>query len=197
LPDADPLRADLYVQVSVSNDTESFTEAELADMRSAWAEMSVDNPDGSTGIDLHVDQRRLNRTLVIDDADDYDRLKSQYGSADALGNRSGVYRHLLLLEIERDYAGRAASPGTFGVIAGRYTAEYGGRSYRVVTTVHELLHTVLGRLDEDNRCPEEFDGRSAEYHTCEGWLSYDLPGESQFLPPGVADELERDGLLPA
>jgi len=188
---------DLYVQVSVSNGTEPFTGTELADLRDAWAAMPVDNPDGSTGIDLHVDQRRLNRTLVVDGAGDYDRLKSRYGSADALGNRSGVYRHLLLLEIERDYAGRAATPGSFGVVAGRYTAEYGGMSYRGVTVVHELLHNVVGRLDEANQCPDEFDGRSAAYHTCQGWLSYDLPGQVQFLSEGVAAELERDGFLPA
>jgi hypothetical protein len=159
--------------------------------------MPVDNPDNTTGIDLHVDQRRLNRTLVIDGADDYDRFKSRYASTDALGNRSGVYRHLLLLEIERDYAGRAASPGTFGVVAGQYTSEYGGMSYRGVTAVHELLHNVVGRLDQDNQCPDEFDGESAAYHTCQGWLSYDHPGQVQFLSEGVAAELERDGLAPA
>jgi hypothetical protein len=170
LPDADPLHTDLYVQVSVSNGTEPFTETELADLREAWASMPVDNPDGSTGIDLHVDQRRLNRTLVIDGAGDYDRLKSRYTSADTLGNRSGVYRHLLLLEIERDYAGRA---------------------------VHELLHNVVGRLDGANQCPDEFDGQSATYHTCQGWLSHDRPGQVQFRSDGVAAERDRDGLLPA
>ncbi|PSP49914.1 hypothetical protein BRC60_05825, partial [Halobacteriales archaeon QH_1_68_42] len=196
IPDADPLRMDLYVQVSVSNGTDPYSEAERAELRGTWADLPVDNPDGSTGVELHLDQRELNETHVIEEAGDYGRLKERYG-ADSLGNRSGVYRHLLLLEIDRDYAGRAAAPGTFSVVGGGYTRSFDGLRYRVFVAVHELLHNVVGRLDEDNRCPSEFDGTNAQFHTCEGWLSYDRPDEARFLPDGLAEELERDGLLPA
>ena len=193
LPDADPLRMDLYVQVDVSDNAEAYDEGELDDLADAWREMSVDNPDGSTGIDLHTDQGELNESLTVSDDTDYVRLKER--SDEFLGNRSGVYHNLLLVEIDADFAGRAPASGTFSVVATRYHTEFGGTSYRTFVGVHELLHNVAGRLDEDNRCSEEFDGEAADYHTCEGWLSYDDPADSQFLPDEVATELARDGLL--
>jgi len=193
LPNADPLRMDLYVQVDVSDNAEAYDEGELDDLADAWREMSVDNPDGSTGIDLHTDQGELNESLTVSDDTDYVRLKER--SDEFLGNRSGVYHNLLLVEIDADFAGRAPASGTFSVVATRYHTEFGGTSYRTFVGVHELLHNVAGRLDEDNRCSEEFDGEAADYHTCEGWLSYDDPADSQFLPDGVATELARDGLL--
>jgi len=193
LPDADPLRMDLYVQIDVSENADAYDEGELDDFAEAWDEMPVENPDGSTGIDLHTDQRERNESVTVSDDADYARLRER--SDEFLGNRSGVYHTLLLVEIDADFAGRAPAPGTFSVVATRYQTEFDGTSYRTFVGVHELLHNVAGRLDEDNRCPGEFDGEPADYHTCEGWLSYDAPADSQFLPDGVATELARDGLL--
>ncbi len=193
IPGADPLRADLYVQVTVSENAEAFDEGELDDFEEAWASMPVGNPDGSTGIDLHVDQIERNESITVSDDRDYLGLEGTYGG-DAMGNRSGVYHSLMLVEVDAEFAGRAATPGTFSVVATQYHTEFDGTSYRTFVAVHELLHNVAGRLDEDNQCPAEFDGEAAAYHTCDGWLSYDDPGDSQFLPESVAAELERDGL---
>ncbi|MFC7141106.1 hypothetical protein ACFQMA_14880 [Halosimplex aquaticum] len=196
LPDADPTRADLYVQVSVSENAEAFEEDELAALEDAWASMPVGNPDGSTGIAVHVEQDALNESITVSDDRDYYDLKQRY-DGDAMGNRSGVYHRLVLADVDAEFAGRGATPGTFSLVATQYHTEFNGTSYRTFVAVHELLHNVAGRLDERNQCPEEFDGEAAAYHTCDGWLSYDTPGDSQFLPEGLAAELERDGLLKA
>ncbi|PSQ27551.1 hypothetical protein BRD06_04905 [Halobacteriales archaeon QS_9_67_15] len=134
LPDADPLRMDLYVQVDVSDNAEAYDEGELDDLADAWREMSVDNPDGSTGIDLHTDQGELNESLTVSDDTDYVRLKERFD--EFLGNRSGVYHNLLLVEIDADFAGRAPASGTFSVVATRYHTEFGGTSYRTFVGVH-------------------------------------------------------------
>jgi len=193
LPEADPLRMDLYVQINVSENAEPFDEGELDDLQDAWAEMPVENPDGSTGVDVHVDQGGLNESITISDDSDYVDLRDRSG--EFLGNRSEVYYSVALVEVDDNYAGRAPSPGRISVVATQYTTRFDGTTYRTFVTVHELLHNVAGRLDEANRCPGEFDGEPADYHTCDGWLSYDDPATSQFLPDGVAAELERDGFL--
>jgi hypothetical protein len=53
LPDADPLHKDVYVELDYMEGC-SYREAVRKTVR-AYADAPVDNPDGTTGIDLHVD----------------------------------------------------------------------------------------------------------------------------------------------
>jgi hypothetical protein len=193
LPDADPLAKDLYVQVDAAANADQLTDAELADIADAWAAMPVDNPDGSEGVDLHSDRGHLAENVTVAGDDDYREFLAEYDSPAHMGDRSGVYHLVVVAAVEGDTVGRAPTPGTFAVVDGSRRAERGGTTVRSVAVVHELLHNVVGTLDERNRCPAEFDGASAAVHTCEGWLSYD--SGAQFLPESVAAELEADGLL--
>lgn len=199
IPGADPLRTDLYLQVSVPENSDPLSAAELAAIETAWAEMPVDNPDGSTGVALHVEQTEVNESVAVGSKAEYRALKERYSAggsaASVLGDRRPVYYHVALVEMGMGYAGWGSPDDRFAIVDEKWTGSEGEMTHRSATVVHELLHNVLGELDAENQCREEFDGRSARYHSCAGWLSYDDGSESHYLPEGVAAELERTDLL--
>jgi hypothetical protein len=149
--------------------------------------MPVPNPDGSTGVTLHVDQTTLGTTLTYEDDADFGRLESTYDD-------SPVVHTVLLADLEpAGLAGRGEAPGMFAVVDATYTDSAGGYTFRTTSLVHELLHNVLGRLDERNQCPSEFPSSYA-YHSCEGWLSYDTGSGAHYLPDSLAAEMASEGL---
>lgn len=188
LPNSDPLRLDLYLQVDYAIGTDPLSGEEKADFRAAWAEMPVDNPDGTRGIVVHLDDAppdggAIDQTMVYDG-----NLSTVYEShylERFNESRRGVYRSLLVLPFDDDLrlvGGEAYAPGPFAVVRDDFSHV---QSERFETMVHEVLHTVVGELDEDNQCGDD------RYHTCAGWLAH--TAGDQFLPTGVADELEAEG----
>jgi len=53
LPDADPLRTDIYVEVDAAG-PEMLSDDVRRSVRETFADAPVSNPDGSTGIDIHL-----------------------------------------------------------------------------------------------------------------------------------------------
>nr|WP_238378387.1 hypothetical protein [Haloarcula rubripromontorii] len=53
IPDADPLRTDIYVEVD-STESTTLSEPVQTSIVETFAEAPVSNPDGSTGIDIHL-----------------------------------------------------------------------------------------------------------------------------------------------
>jgi hypothetical protein len=182
LPDADPGRKDLYVQLNYGADVTSLTDAEREQLRAAFARMPVENPDGSTGIRLHLRESgpmdpTVDEEVVVEDRADHDR----YYTREFLDVRDCVSRQVTYGQVELSTASVVVStPGYPAVVEGRRVAAYDGDvSFRVALTVHALLHAVAGPVD-------------GQPHTAEGWLAGG-PG-NEFLSEPTATRLNRSGM---
>lgn len=182
LPGASPDRKDLYVQANYGADVQPLDETEKAQLESVWAEMPVENPDGTTGIDLHLSDSGggagvLDDEAVFDSRAAYDR----YYTEERLGSGHCVYRQVVFGELQMgDRSGVAATPGYAAIVDGSRQPGYAGDdSFRVAITTHELLHATAGRVN----------GRT---HTTEGWLAGGPANE--FLSSETAAELNEGGL---
>lgn len=205
LPGADPRRMDLYVQVNYGAGIEPLADADERAIRDAFARMPVSNPDGSTGIALHLDDSpphggQLLASIPVDDAGDQPRLAAEYYSREHLGARAGIYHLLLVVEIDdrMDVAGLGDAPGYFAVIDGdRVDHGTGAIPLRDRAVVHELLHNVFGRIPDADGSRSYLPalGPTDDYHTEEGWLSADPRrlDEHEFLPDRLGARLAEDG----
>jgi hypothetical protein len=182
LPGADPGRKDLYVQVNYGTNVAPLTATERQQLRESWATMPVANPDGSTGVTLHLDNDSAGAG-TLDDAAAIDALadRNAYYTADRLGPRRCVYRQVVYGQVDVDgVAGVASTPGYSAVVDGARQSNYaGGVSFRVALTNHELLHTALGRVD----------GRS---HRSEGWLAGGP--DNEYLSGAAAADANATGI---
>ncbi len=182
LPAADPDRKDLYVQLNYGAEVGSLTDAEREQLRAAFARMPVANPDGSTGIRLHVREpgameAAIEEPVVVEDREDHDR----YYTRDLLDGRDCAYRQVTYGQVEIDDTSAVVSmPGYPALVEGRQVAAYEGAvSFRVALTVHVLLHAVAGPVE-------------GQPHTAEGWLAGG-PGR-EYLSDATADRLNRTGM---
>lgn len=183
LPNANPEHKDLYVQLNYGTDVDPLSPAEQRQLRDGWARMPIENPDGSSGVDLHlVDEPDgagpLGEEAVFTETDQHAR----YYTAEYLGPRHCIYRQVVYGELELgSLAGVAPQPGYATVVDGSPQPDYEGSvSFRVALTTHELLHAVAGPVD----------GRD---HTDEGWLAGGP--ENEFLSNATARALRADGLF--
>lgn len=169
LSDGDPERLDLYVHVAGEG---PLSETERGQLRSVWAEMPVTNPDGSTGITLHVRQTALDdRPVVTANGTEYRSLYTE----ERLGAGHCVERLVVLADIDgRRLVTRADAPGYAAAIDARDTESAGSTTFRVAAITHALLHTVTD-----------------ESHTQDGWLSQGTP-ESR-LSGETADQFNETG----
>jgi hypothetical protein len=177
LPGADPDRKDLYLQVVYGDGISPLTEAERTRLRDIWARMPVSNPDGSSGIALHVvDERHLDEPVRSYEPSK-ELIRSRYDS-DHLRGAECVYYQTTFADITHPkLGGRGALGGYVSIVDGTDTAVRDGRSNRVAFLTHELLHNTAGHVE----------GRS---HTTTGWLSAQYDGTDAHLAPATADDLE-------
>jgi hypothetical protein len=185
LPDSDPLAADLYVQVDYAAGVEANDEAFFEALSARFAEMPVDNPDGTTGVDLHVSDGRLNDSVTFTGENFWDLKDEHY--EDRLGPRAGVYHHVVVGEFTVDHVGYGEAGGTFSTVAAR--SDDDTRRYVVV---HELLHNVVGEVEASGACEDD------PIHYCEGgWLMPTIDAdEHDYLPDPLAAQIE-DGFATA
>lgn len=178
LPGADPQHKDLYVLVGHDEQSLGLSDSERQQLRSVWAEMPVGNPDGSTGIRLHLttESGTVSGATASANGTEHRRLYSR----DRLGPRRCTYRYVALGTVSSDRtAVRVDAPGYAAVVDGTVRSEYtGSTSFRVAGTTHALLHMVVGELPNG-------------YHTGEGWLTTGSPTER--LAPATADHLNATG----
>lgn len=179
LPDADPLRMDLYVELLRPEDGDHLTDREERTLERYWDEMPVENPDGSTGISIHVRRQTVEGAVAHVDGDDAKDARDYY-SERYLGNRTGEY-HLAVLTTDYEF-GRSAA---FGQAPGKVTVYAPWPGFRPDVLTHELLHNVLGRVDSPLALDHD------PYHTSEGFLT--PAGAEPHLPEELAAQLERDG----
>jgi hypothetical protein len=185
LPDADPQRMDLYVQVDYGGGTRPLSDAEKGSLESVFADMPVQNPDGSEGITLHIDDQQpgggpIGENVVVGGDARSDPVR--YYSRSVMGARRCVYHQVVFGTIERDgLAGYGHAPGFASVVAGDDYDYDGDPSARVHVITHHLIHNVVGEVD-------------GEYHTESGWLAPTVSEADAMLPESVAAAIEADGL---
>ena len=184
LPDADPRRKDLYVQVSYGGGMIPLSDAEKAQLREIWAQMPVENPDGSTGVRLHIDDQRPDGgglgTTVSMSAGRYEQVHAYY-TDEHVGDRRCRYHQVVVGTVTRDGAdGAATTPGYAAVVDGE-RRDYGGEyTARVHVITHELLHNVAGQFTADG-------------HVSRGWLSPTTSPNDAFLSDRTATHLSENG----
>ena len=177
LPNASVGRKDLYVQVLYGRGVDPLDASERATLEAIWARMPVRNPDGSTGISIHVvDERRLDEEVSTYEPDG-EMIRSRY-DADHLRGGECVYYQTTFGEITHpNLGGRGALAGYVSMVDGTETTVHDGRTARVAFLTHELLHNTAGAIE----------GRP---HTEEGWLAPTYDGSNARLSGATADELE-------
>lgn len=180
LPDANPLRMDVYV-IAVNGTDEPLPE-HFDGLRRSWAAANVTNPDGSTGVTLHVERASVDRAIALE-SDDVDpgTLYSMY--SDVAGARAGVYHVQYHGTTDRPLCG-------WGSVGGHvsFVRTGGGRCYPEKAALHELLHNVLGRLDRPGDCGNV-------NHPCEGGLT-SRRDWGWAIPPDFVREIADDGFQP-
>lgn len=201
LPGGDPERKTIYVQVNYAEGVEPLSEREMRVIRENWANMAVDNPDGSTGIDVVIDDSApyggpVDRSIVVEGdagavANASVDLRKRYYTEDWMGDRRGIYHQVLLVDMrDADVAGMGNAPGMFSIVDGTRTTPYRdrGATHRTWLLTHELLHNVVGHVDEGHHAPDD------PAHTEAGWLATGVTAsENEYLPHGVAHQIDRDG----
>lgn len=195
LPDGDPCRMNVYLQVSETGDA-SLPPGMVAETERAFAEMPVRNPDGTTGIDLHVVEGPQLDENVTHSRGELEALRAEY-YRNLTGERAGVY-HLALVvrfdeETKRRYSGVAETPG-------RMIAMQNNPPSGAALLVHEVLHNLVGELPPtvEGRCDRD------PVHYCRGgYLDrgpvggapefYAKEGDQRYLPAEIADHVESAG----
>lgn len=175
LPNGSVGRLDLYVYVVHGSNVEPLTEREKHQLRDVWASMPVENPDGTTGIDIHIEEGgQLDEAVRFRGDDDH----TDYYTDDLLGARRCRYHLVVLGEPTTRYTGWGAAPGYSSFVTGvRTSNQKGNVTNRVRVMTHELLHNVVGHIDE----PELPD---RGLHTQNGWL-----GGETYLSEATAAQL--------
>ena len=176
LPDGSVGRLDLYVVVVHGSNVEPLTDRERRQLRRVWAGMPVENPDGSTGIDLHlVDGGGLGEPVRFDADDSGDHTR--YYTEERLGARHCRHHLVVLGEPTGRVAGWGAAPGYSAFVTGvRRPESDGSVTNRVRVFTHELLHNVVGLVDRGD----------GAIHTSRGWL-----GGDEFLSGATAAQLNE------
>jgi hypothetical protein len=176
LPDASVGRKDVYLQILYGSEIEPLDSAERRELQRIWAEMPVENPDGSTGISLHfVDERRLDSEVKT--ASPEEIVLDRYDRAH-LGRAKCVYYQTTFGDFEGSARGGYAIVGEHvSVVDGTKTTVRDGRTDRTVVLTHELLHNTAGLVEWRT-------------HTDEGWLSTNDLRRNDHLSPATAASLE-------
>ncbi|AQL43743.1 hypothetical protein BV210_13970 [Halorientalis sp. IM1011] len=189
LPNADPDRMDIYLQINYATYTRPLSQQEIAQLKRVFAEMPVENPDGSTGITLHIDDEgpyggALGSEAVYDGTGDDETTR--FYTAGHLGDRRCRYHQIVVGQVDHPtLAGRASAPGFAGYVQSKQNDAYQQArssddprqvSSRVHVITHELLHNVVGEVDGST-------------HTSEGWLAPSATPDDAFLSDAAASEL--------
>lgn len=182
LPDSDPLAMDLYVQFDYTQGVERPDGEVYVGVVSEFAVMDVENPDNSTGIDVHVREGGPINESVRFDGENFWSLKRTYYET-RLGSRAGIYHHVVVSEFATDYAGYGEVGGEFSVMAAGADTD----TQRHVV-VHELLHNAVGKMEGPGAC------HGGKHYCAGGWLSPEVtPDRGEFLSESVATQLEARG----
>lgn len=160
LPDADPARMDIYVEVDYM-EAPGLTAAEQSSLEESFADAPVENPDGSDGISLHVimdDEVPTERPLSLSASSDHRADLQEYAvEREYFDHRKQGYQYALIVEEARmdgREVGGAAWIGESGFIVRQYSF---GDHFTGSTFMHELGHSLGLRHHPDGPSAVTFD----------------------------------------
>lgn len=164
LADADPLRWDVFVEIDhMPGEQLSATEEE--ELRKAFANAPVTNPDGSFGVTLHLQTDTvLPYSETTYKSEYYDTYEKKYRDYDGVG----YYYIVLVNDVESSEAGEILSgygwEGDGGMV--QSSNNHAGETF-----MHELGHT-MGIVPEDYRGIDSRDVDPTEYRSV---MNYGYP----------------------
>lgn len=184
---ADPLRRDVFVEIDhMASCTEMDRVADT--LRERFAEAPVENPDGTTGITLHLrfDDR-------VESHDEPVTVTSRPGARNDIQDYRGTYgdpvvdhtHYALLVEEpyrDGDPAGGVASGNAF-LVGCTYEQEYVGSMF-----MHELGH-VLGLW---SRTHTGIDSNDVPYEDYPSVMNYESPPDAMRYSSGGASPYDHD-----
>ncbi|WP_225334772.1 hypothetical protein [Halomicrobium urmianum] len=185
LPDADPTRTDVYVEVDSTPGCSLSGEARTR-LTEAFETSPVDNPDGSEGISLHlIEGETVPEADVVYGADPAGDSNDLGDYADEHFDREGKGYHYALLADEA----RTADGDTTGFarwLEPWFLVECGDQTGQVF--MHELGHS-LGLTEYDYR------GIDAQYpyETYPSVMNYNAPGDAYDYSTGDRGPEDFDG----
>jgi hypothetical protein len=160
LPDADPARIDIYVEVDYM-ESPGLTAAERSSLEDTFADAPVDNPDGSEGISLHVimdEEVPTERPLSLSASSDRRADLQEYAvDREYFDHRKQGYQYALIVEearLDGREVGGAAWIGESGFIVRQYSF---GDHFTGSTFMHELGHSLGLRHHPDGAAAVTFD----------------------------------------
>ncbi|RKG93666.1 hypothetical protein [Corallococcus terminator] len=167
---ANPRRKDVFIEADYYANRKP-TQGALDRVIAAFATAPVPNPDGSTGITLHL---ALDQQIATADADadlnpvwtDFDRIKTKYFAA----NRAPFFHYMVFANT---YSGGTSSGISRGIPAHDFLVTLGGWStpggtelQQAGTIMHELGHNIglrHGGNDDSNYKPNYLSIMNYEY----------------------------------
>lgn len=179
----------LYIQLWYGTNVEPYSAGEKQALEAYFDDMQVDSPVGS-GIDLHiVEERRLDDPVTFGDEASMGELSGEYQTEEQMGAALCTH-HLVVVgeSTDPDVAGRGDSPGYFVAVDGTLTRSEANSTVRVSSTVHELLHNIVGRLDTN-----QSDVMDNGYHTTSGWLTGQRERSETALSQPTRQKLSESG----
>lgn len=215
LPGSDPLKMDLYVQVNYGSQVRPLTEVEKNALEKAWDSFPVTNPDGSEGINLHIDDSseyaghiESNLTFRVSSDDELERIlddntadleRTFYNPNNERGlipeKRVCVYHLSVFYRVDGNgqfHDSRGSAPGVFSLVTGD-TIE--GDAFigthlesRMTFLTHELLHNVLGEIDEAHQS-----NHSAKHSRHPGIIAGNFSKIEPRMSKWTAEEIENNG----
>lgn len=174
IPEADPDHRDLFVDIVSLSDAPLLSPDMVTDLKRRFSELPVVNPDGKTGINLHVHGPRYldlsMAELIEQEGQDIHQISLLHGrflyQKAFMEDRVGIYHLLVNLPASAYIDGKA------GISAFKFAMI---KTHHREVIMHHLLRTIIGPAF-DTEC---FD----EWHTCNGYLTD--PPERDFAPETV------------
>ena len=169
---ANPLRRDVFLEADYYPDLKP-DQAALDMVEAAFANAPVNNPDGSQGIDLHIDlDDAIDATDVDPDLDpvwdDFDVIKDEYFE----DKRADIFHYVLFADQYEGDDSSGKSRGIPGhdllVTLGAWPVRGGTTQQQAGTLMHELGHNLglrHGGDDDSNYKPHYLSVMSYNYQT--------------------------------
>ena len=167
LPGADPLRKNIYIEIDYMG-SHRISDDVKRQIKQMFASSPVENPDGSTGIDLHLKRSNQVESEPNTNPDDYSRIREQ--NADNPGK--GYFYVLLVnnvkLPTQDDPRENYRGAGGYGRMYLR--GDLSNRDTRLVFT-HEMGH-LLGLTPDRYR---GIDSTEVSYQRYQSVMNYNVP----------------------
>ena len=166
--DGDPLRKDIFLEVSYDSRSDSLSSSQERNLERAFAGAPVSNPDGSSGISLHV--RADSEPSDVPSSVSPDEYWGTSGVNDQTFDEKGEgFYHVLIVEDIENRREEAVGISKFD--SAMVEEDSGGRHNAGSTTMHELGH-MLGILQGDFR---GIDSREVSYYEYASIMNYNSP----------------------